>query len=301
MKYICAQPATLYYAWQIDAMLFSFRTVGVNLEDVHVVCAIHGEINSHFDTLMRKYQGVIFSFYEDNRSDKSYISSIRPYILKQHFEVYKELSEEVLFYHDCDIVFTKPIEMNRFSADDVCYLSDTVSYIGYNYIKSKGEDVFKKMIDIVGIDEQTVIDNQESSGGAQYILKGIDKYFWHDVEKDAVRLFKEVTQMNVHKKQIDPNYHEIQIWCADMWAVLWNIWKRNKTTKVVPELDFSWATSNIAEWHMKSIYHNAGVTASDNDMFFKGNYINKMPSMDLDVSNQKCSYNYYKLIQQALV
>ena len=135
MKYICAQPATLYYAWQIDAMLFSFRTVGVNLEDVHVVCAIHGEINSHFDTLMRKYPWVIFSFYEDNRSDKSYISSIRPYILKQHFEVYKELSEEVLFYHYCDIVFTKPIEMNRFSADDVCYLSDTVSYIGYNYIK----------------------------------------------------------------------------------------------------------------------------------------------------------------------
>ena len=300
MKYICAQPATLYYAWQIDAMLFSFRTVGVNLEDVHVVCAIHGEINSHFDILMRKYPGVIFSFYEDNRSDKSYISSIRPYILKKHFEAYKDLSEEVLFYHDCDIVFTKPIKMDQFTDDDVCYLSDTISYIGYNYIKSKGEDVFKKMIDIVGIDEKTVIDNQNSSGGAQYILKGIDKYFWHDVEKDAVRLFKEVTQMNVEKKQEDPNYHEIQIWCADMWAVLWNLWKRNKETIVTKDMDFSWATTHADQWHKNAIYHNAGVTNGDSGMFYKGMFINKIPELSLVLKTDKCSYKYYKILQQAL-
>ena len=63
MKYICAQPATQYYAWQIDVMLYSFRTVGVNLEDVHIVCAIHGEIDPYFDKLMKKYTGVLFSFY----------------------------------------------------------------------------------------------------------------------------------------------------------------------------------------------------------------------------------------------
>ena len=28
MVYICAQPATFYYAWQVDAMLLSFEKCG---------------------------------------------------------------------------------------------------------------------------------------------------------------------------------------------------------------------------------------------------------------------------------
>lgn len=300
MKYICAQPATQYYAWQIDVMLYSFRTVGVDLEDVHIVCAIHGNIDPYFDKLMKKYPGVVFSFYEDTRYDKSYISSIRPHILKKHFTAFSNLSEESIFYHDSDIVFTRPLDIEKYVKDDICYLSDTVSYIGYNYIKLKGDDVLQEMIHIVGIDEETVKNNQESSGGAQYLIKGIDKYYWHDVEKDSTRLYKEITKLNERKKQEDPNHHELQIWCADMWAVLWNLWKRNKQTRIIRELDFSWATSSIDQWHKNAIYHNAGVTANDNDMFFKGKYINEMPDLNIEVSKNKCSHNYYKLIQQAL-
>lgn len=300
MKYICAQPATLYYAWQIDVMLYSFRTVGIKLDDVHVVCAIHGEINDYFDVLMKKYPGVIFSFYEDTRRDKSYISSIRPHILKKHFSIYTDLENDTIFYHDSDIVFTRPLKLQEQTLDDVCYLSDTVSYIGYNYILSKGQDVLDKMLDIVGIDENTVKDNEVDSGGAQYILKGVDKYFWYDVEKDSTRLFKEITQFSANKKRKDPSYHEIQIWCSDMWAVLWNLWKRKKQTKVIKEMDFSWATSNVAEWHMKAIYHNAGVTNSDSGMFYKGECINQMPDLTLDLDKKRCSYMYHNLLRQAL-
>jgi hypothetical protein len=301
MKYVCAQPATQYYGWQIDTMLYSFRTVGVNLEDVHIVCAIHNEIDPYFDRLMKKYPGVIFSFYEDTRHNKSYISSIRPHILKKHFTAYSKLKEDVIFYHDSDIVFTKPLDLNKFTEDSVCYLSNTVSYIGYNYIHSKGEDVLNRMLNIVGIDEDVVKKNEINSGGAQYLLKGIDKYFWYDVENDSTRLFEELTALNQEKKSQDPNYHELQIWCADMWGVLWNLWKKGKETRVIQEMDFSWATSNISEWHKNSIYHNAGVTEKDDDMFFKGDYIEKIPLMNLDVSKQKCSYSYYKLIQQSLI
>jgi hypothetical protein len=301
MKYICAQPATQYYAWQIDTMLYSFRTVGVNLQDVHIVCAIHGEIDPYFDSLMRKYTGVVFSFYEDTRHDKSYISSIRPHILKKHFTAYTDLKDKPIFYHDCDIVFTKPLNIDHLLENDISYLSDTISYIGYNYIRSKGEDVLKRMLEVVGIDEDVVKRNESNSGGAQYLLKGIDKYFWYDVENDCTRLYKHLTALNEEKKKQDPNYHELQIWCADMWGVLWNIWKRSKETQVVDEMNFSWATSSVNEWHKNAIYHNAGVTSSDTDMFFKGRYISDLPDLNLDIPNKKCSYNYYKLIQQALV
>ena len=301
MKYICAQPATQYYAWQIDVMLYSFRTVGVNLENVHVVSAIHNEIDPHFDKLMRKYPGVVFSFYEDTRYDKSYISSIRPHILKKHFKAFSNLSKEAIFYHDCDIVLTKPLDINKYIDDDICYLSDTISYIGYEYIVSKGEDILNRMLHIVGIDEDIVKRNQDSSGGAQYLLKSIDEYYWHDVEKDCTRLYKEISEMNLQKKRDDADFHEIQIWCADMWAVLWNTWKRKKDTKVIKEMDFSWATSHIESWHKNSIYHNAGVTSDHSEMFFKGNYINKTPDLNIEISKDKCSHNYYKLIQQALI
>ena len=171
MKYICAQPATLYYAWQIDTMLFSFVNVGINLEDVHIVCAIHGDIHDYFNVMMEKYPGVNFSFYKDERISKSYIPSIRPHILKKHFRAFRALSKERIMYHDSDIAFTKPIKWKSFLDESTCFLSDTKSYIGYEYIKSKGDDVLQSMLESVGIDEDIVKANQDSSGGAQYVLK----------------------------------------------------------------------------------------------------------------------------------
>jgi hypothetical protein len=298
MIYLSAQPATQYFGWQIDVMLHSFVTVGVNLENVHIVGAVHGEIDKYFTKLMEKYPGVIFSFYEDTREDKTYISSIRPHVLKKHFAAYKDLSKEVIFYHDCDIVFTKPLDTSKMLEDDICYLSDTVSYIGHNYIQSKGEDVLDLMCEIVGIDKKTVKENQENSGGAQYLMKGIDKYFWYDVEKDSTNLFKRVSELNKIKK--DPNYHEIQIWCADMWAVLWNLWKRNKETRVVDELNFSWSNTNKKQWHINAIYHNAGVVKDSDGMFYKGKYVKEMPLLNLELNPSLCSYNYYQILKQVI-
>lgn len=300
MKYICAQPATQYYGWQIDVMLHSFKTVGVNLGNVHIVCAIHNKIDPYFDKLMRKYSGVVFSFYEDTRHDKSYISSIRPHILKKHFTAFSDLKDEVIFYHDSDIVFTKPLDVSHLLENDISYLSDTISYIGYNYIHSKGEDVLEAMLNIVGIDKSVVEQNEESSGGAQYLMKGIDKYFWYDVENDCTRLFKEITELNQKKKKEDPSYHELQIWCADMWGVLWNLWKRNKETRVVKEMDFSWSVNDQSQWHKSSIYHNAGVTHDRPDLFFKGKYIDTLPDLNLDINKSTCSYKYYNIIKNAL-
>jgi hypothetical protein len=38
LQYICAQPATLYYVWQVEVMLNNFRDVGINLNQVDIVC-----------------------------------------------------------------------------------------------------------------------------------------------------------------------------------------------------------------------------------------------------------------------
>jgi len=38
LRFVCAQPATLYYAWQVEVMLNNFKSMGVNLNQVDIVC-----------------------------------------------------------------------------------------------------------------------------------------------------------------------------------------------------------------------------------------------------------------------
>ena len=75
------------------------------------------------------------------------------------------------------------------------------------------------------------------------MIEGIDYNFWDDVEKDSENLYKDISALNVVKKHADPTHHELQIWCADMWAVLWGAWRRGWKTNCIPQFDFSWGTS----------------------------------------------------------
>ncbi len=132
----------------------------------------------------------------------------------------------------------------------------------------------------------------------QEILKNVDATFWAKVERDCEELFHQITQLSAEKKQQDPEYHELQIWCADMWAVLWNAWMRGNETVVVPGMNFAWATDQLHRWDEVPIYHNAGVTCSCGRQFFKAKYMSELPySIELDkFNNTMCSYNYVKEI-----
>jgi hypothetical protein len=137
-----------------------------------------------------------------------------------------------------------------------------------------------------------------NSGGAQYILKYIDAEYWEKVEKDSEQLYYQITQLNNQKKVDDSTYHELQIWCADMWAVLWNGWLRGNETKVVPEMDFSWATDPIKRWEETTIFHNAGVTDIGR-YFYKGIYQNQLPyNIEDTFDEQFCSKLYFNEIKE---
>lgn len=298
IRFICAQPATLFYAWQVEVMLQNFISVGININNVDIVCNIEDTVPPEWSKLANGYAARFF-FYYDKRETKHYVSSIRPNILKQHFDEYPELKDEAIFYHDCDIVFTKPIEWYKFTFDNKWYGSDTRFYISYDYIISKGEDVLDKMCEIVNIDKQVIKDNELNCIGAQYLMKGIDSTFWSNVEKDSERLFKEITELSIKKRTENPKYHELQIWCADMWAVLWNGWKLGYETVVHDDLKFSWATSNQKTWDECNIYHNAGAVNSTSGIFYKADYNHKLPyNVELEIKQDTASYNYWQLIQK---
>jgi hypothetical protein len=327
LRFICAQPTIPYYTWQVEVLLNNFMEMGINLNNVDIVChKENGVIPDAWSKLANHYPAR-FLFYNDTRETKHYISSIRPNILKQHWERFPELKDEVIFYHDCDIIFTKPPSSwitEEMLTDNKWYGSDTRFYISAEYIRGKGEQILDAMCDIVGIDKELVIANEMNCIGAQYLMKGIDADYWAECERDSERLFKEITDMkpifeaNWIAKMVAENkgyikggklyritddeewrYHELQIWTSDMWSVLWNGWKRGYETVVHENFKFSWATSSEEVYNQHNIFHNAGVTTSSGGLFYKAEYMKSLPySLSLHIKAETASKKYYQWIQE---
>lgn len=299
MRFVCAQPASTYYAWQVEVMINNFIEKGINPNHIDVVCwKQNGVVPEEWLKLASGYPARFF-FYDDERETKHYISSIRPNILKQHFKANEELEKDTIFYHDCDIVFTNRIDFDKYLNDDKCYGSDTRWYISHDYIIGKGEDVLDKMCEIVSIPKHIVKANELNSIGAQYLMKGINWRFWEEVEKDCETLFKEITELNNIKKRENPSYHELQIWCSDMWSVLWGLWKLGKETVCDPDLEFSWGTSTESDWHRLNIFHNAGVVNGNDGLFYKADYINRLPyNIAPEPKKGTASWHYWNEIQK---
>tara|TARA_B100000989_G_C19504764_1_gene455970 strand:+ start:794 stop:1807 length:1014 start_codon:yes stop_codon:yes gene_type:complete len=308
--YICAQPATFYYAWQVDAMLLSFEKLGgVNLSKVHIVCS--EPVNDRFLKVKEKWstKGVVFAFYKDERKDIKYISSVRPHLLEKHWLKNPWLRNEDIFYHDCDIALTRPLKLRdklTHNLGRMCYVSNTISYIGAEYIEGKGHNLLQDMCDIVDIPIDLVREREDGSGGAQYLLKkGIDASFWRTVYRDSENLFHEITRKCNKIASENKEWHPLQIWCADMWAVLWNLWKKGYNTDCHEDLNFSWGTSRMKVWEECAIFHNAGVTKPSspkkdgNTPFYKGIYINNSPLESLRPSEAWASQKYFDLVTQS--
>lgn len=308
---MCVQPCIPYYAWQLEVMLTNFSELGIHhVYDIHILCAFNSNEKdwdvkkAPMHKVEERFKGIAtFFFYEDTRQFPiNYISGIRPNLLKQHFATNKNLIADTVFYHDCDIVFTRfPDFIEKYIDGNDWYVSDTRSYIGYDYIISKGDDVFTKMTDIVGISKELVKEKQDQSGGCQYIMKGVDADFFQKMEIDCENLFRDITALNTKKKESDPTHHEIQIWCSDMWSILWGAWMRGYNTIIAEDMNFCWATDSKETWEKRTIFHNAGCTGDlSKSHFYKANFRTEYPYLHdgSQYDKNKASFNYFKLIKQ---
>jgi hypothetical protein len=312
IRFMCAQPAIKYYAWQVEVMINNFIEMGINPNFIDIIAKKeNGIIPEEWSKLTNGYAARFF-FYDDTRETKNYISSVRPNILKQHFNAHPYLKNDVIFYHDCDIIFTKPISewiTNEMLSDDVWYGSDTRWYISHSYIKSKGDDIIQKMCEIMKLDESLIEANELNCIGAQYLMKNLDFEYWGRVESDCEKLYKEISELNTQKIQEDRHtmppgtertpYHPLQIWCADMWAVLWGAWRLEHKTNCHENFNFSWGTSSISDYEKMNIMHNAGVINSNDELFYKAEYMNDYPyNKDLKIKEGTGSRKYWEYVEK---
>ena len=300
MKWISAQPATLYYAWQVEVYINNFVENGILPNDIHVLFSVDGEIPEEIKVLQRNYPHIGFYFYDDTRIDKSYIPSIYFNAVKQHIWNNKYLENEIIMFHDSDTILAKPFVIDyTIFGNRAWYFSDTNSYINYDYIQQKGEDVYQRMLDIVGLDGTIPKICNSNSGGAQHLIKNSTYAFWNKVEKDSIELYRMFCATeHLYQKKHDGDY-PIQKWTAGMWSLLWNAWYFGNEVKVTDKLSFAWATDRIDRLKDKQFLHNAGVTEDRQDLFYKGRYTNSLPyNKTISVSEDYCSNEYYKWIQK---
>jgi hypothetical protein len=326
LKFIQACPDDTYYTWQVHLWIESLKEIGHSDKAISLIFTPKGrKRNEKWKQIVDLYPEAEFHFYDDeddiNRLIGIYIPVLRPYVLWKHFKAHPELSDKAIFYCDSDILFTKDFNLDKFLEDDVNYLSDTNSYINASYFDSKikqvipekleeykSRDVLGEISSIVGISREIAEANNNDSGGAQYLLKNIDADFWKKVMTDCILIRTYLQKIN---REFFRNENEgFQSWCADMWAVLWNIWLRNKQTSVVKELDFTWATDPISKLDTNTIFHNAGITGTEMygyPCFYKGKYhMGSDPTEDEHLdrvlahekSKQFCTWWYAKKLKQ---
>jgi hypothetical protein len=285
--FVSAQPDVPYFIWQIKLYVHNFIENGINPNQIHVVLGIVNNAEKPSEeSLKLKEFGINVHHYTDFRRKKHYIPSIKPYLISNWIQSNPKFGE-LFFLHDADIIFKDLPNFEGLLKDDICYLSDTIGYIGYDYImdccnryeqhhptSEKGQ-LIKEMADIVGLEVDVIKQNQENSGGGQYLIKNTTCEMWDKIYKDSINLYN---QMMDYQRRFPISPGEIQFWTAEMWAVLWNFWMYGLETKVTRELDFSWATDSITVYDKRPILHMAGVTDDlKNRKFYKGDFINVDP------------------------
>lgn len=291
LLFVTAQPDVPYFHWQVKLYVHNFIEKGINPNKIHVILGmVHGKTEPTSGGLELLDLGVNIHFYKDDRIKKTYIPSIKPYLISRWLKTNPEFGK-CFFLHDADIIFRELPDFESLLKDDVCYLSDTIGYIGYNYIvncckryerfhpNSEKNQLLNEMASVIGIDTDLIKTNQDNSGGGQYIIKNTDYKIWEKIYQDCTPLYK---QMLSYQRRFPINPGQIQFWTAEMWSLLWNLWLFNYKTKITTELDFSWATDNIEKYNKTPILHMAGVTEQSKGIkFFKGEYINKDPLQSL--------------------
>ena len=316
--FVTAQPDVPYFHWQVRIYVHNFIEMGINPNQIHVIFAlVNKQIKPSEESLKLRELGINVHHYLDARRLKHYIPSIKPYLISKWLEEFPQYGK-LFFLHDADIIFRQLPNFNKLINDNKLYVSDTIGYIGYQYIidccnryekhhsNCKKEELLDVMCNVIGIDKEVVKINQNNSGGGQYIIKNTNYEIWDKIYINSTQLYDKMLEFQ-RKYPISPG--EIQFWTAEMWSLLWNLWYYNFDVEISDELDFSWATDNINVYEKKNILHMAGVTENlKHNTFYKGEYININPLEKLKeninhfdyVNNHSSTIKYIELMKKII-
>lgn len=165
MIFISIQPDRKYFLWQLELLIYNLTGLGLDGGNIQILFGYENEINPDAVAFAKEHSNINIYFYEDTRINKGYPSSLRPHIMAKHLEQFPELTHEVLFYHDADLLFRELPDIDYLSIGSTWYVADTRSYLGYQYLKKYMTDgEIRSMAEMIGIPIETVKQNDDNVG-----------------------------------------------------------------------------------------------------------------------------------------
>lgn len=241
---------------------------------------------------LRDKYGIETHEYKDERNDKSYAASTRPYLFWKYFSEDPERERGTYFQIETDIIFKQLPEIPELGDKEIIG-ADCDGYVGYNYNITRvlGRQIMDGYVEIMNMSEDAI---KETPGvGAQFVYSNPTAQLWWHIYMDSNILWHFINSPRLAESNI-------QRWSQEMLAQLYNFKKFGWEVSINHELDHCTPTDNIEMWQHRNILHNAGVIGEDaKGLFYKGKYITGNPFND-DLSwvrQDRCSIKYVEAIK----
>lgn len=290
MKTVIAVNNSTNQVWQLRVLLESFKEHGFKYPVHILVFLMEKEDKAPEWKQLDKYDCSIF-FYRATpqvmQDLRVYTNIHRVFSLINHADI---LGDEPTLYLDSDILLLKPLDLDKYLEDNVCYGSDINSYSNYTYYFKTKQGVVRPelleaweesnpiadMILTCGLDPKVMEKYDNQTAGVHYLLKGFNREAWERVYKNTLYITQQLDHIN-QSFIMGNSYQErdnkgFQKYCADILATHIEIWSQGRDTQIIPELNFIWPgdpKERIKDFHW---FHNAGVGPNDG-MFWKGKYV----------------------------
>lgn len=242
-----------------------------------------------------RYENLEVHHYPDEREDRSYIPTIRPYLMWRYFSEDPTREHDTYFQVDADVIFREmPPVIYQKMEHKACLASDCGGYIDYQYLMSckQGEYITKKFAETLNIPLEVI--KTLPGAGAQWLINEPTAGYWWHVWHDS----------DILHRLLEPIDSNIQKWTAEMWAQLYNLPKFGYRVNLHRDLEFIRPTDPV-EWYDKAyILHNAGVVGSmEKDYFYKGRYVDHTPfGEDFSrVDKSKAGIKYVEAIEAVVL
>lgn len=286
MKYLFAQQTNERFIWELKTVIYSLTTQGVEPSDIVILFAQDAKQSD----LATEFADYDVHFYADERTEKTYIPSIRPFLWWKYLAEDSAREMEDYVYLDSDIVVLDKSIFDLPANNTNWYCSDTNSYLNRDYIMSvtNADTVLPIMEYAVGVPDSWVQTINKNSGGAQWVMSQPKARMWKIIYNRCIKLYD----------KLEPLDTTLQKWTAEMWAQLWGGFYYNIQPIVHENLNFVMSTND--EVGDCKIIHNAGITSDMTDKFFKGNYINSTPTYEQLQGFSGVSAEYCKYVSLAL-
>lgn len=240
--------------------------------------------------------GAHFTVWNDWRRPgrDRYGPGMKPGLVGQWLTKHTDDVDEVLLLLDPDALplptFTEAIRRDGLRPYSRRWFgTDTDSYTGPAYLKSKGEDLWVALCDLVGVDPEKAA--QTKGRGSQWLFTGMSGTTWleiADLSEDAYRI------LHAHDS-------DVQVWCAEMYVTQIVLIRDGIAADAVPETRMVWANGPRADWETAGFFHNAGITKPGTGHFYKGQFHDRAPFgiADFGIDPGSASAEYVRRIRAA--